>query len=416
MTEITGWNQGELLQEHEKTPFGELPKNREEYLFTRYKYHHPQSLLPAKYAKDYLRFIEPYIPEALISRLNFTEIKNLASFFTGRITSFFGFETRLNKNDGRADYLLAISSRKGEREALLSLLKKNDLSTQFLQKIEWQRIKTFIEQWSEDTSILSRKVIGLWLEFDTAYNQSAAPVPGLFVQIKPISKDENGNIEDFSWITKELLPILTGGNLTSKTEDMIKKSFTQLPNKSSILFVAAMISRKSSIIRTTIKMGVTQIVPYLESLGWQDEQNTLSSLLDEIKKYSTRIILHLNIGEELNPKIGLECSFSPDMYHCEKRWSAFFDYLIQKGVCLPEKKEQILSFMGVDQEDSHQEFTFESYVPSVKLNNANFTGAIVRYLSHIKIQYQPNQPITAKAYPGVRLFGRPNEVRDCSIQ
>ncbi len=355
---------------------------------------------------DYLKHIESSIPPELISPENYKTICHLASFFNENITSFFGFETRLHKTDGCADYLFAISSKKGEREALLKLLKEKQLPPSYHQHKDWKQIETFTESWCNPISILHKKVLGLWFEFDTAYKEPDVFVPGLFVQIKPIIKTDTGIVEDFSWINNELFPALTGKTLSEKNIDMINQSIQNLPDKSILLFVAAMISRETSTIRTTIKMNYNQIVPYLKSLGWKDKDDGLQQLLNEVHQHSSRIILHLDIGEEINPKIGLECSFAPDLYHYEVRWVDFFEYLIDKGACLPEKKKQILSFMGVDLKDDTSKFNLESFFPAVKFNDGNYSGALVRYLSHFKIQYLPGKPIAAKAYPGVRLFGK----------
>jgi len=75
--------------------------------------------LPLKYshAVDYLHSVESHIPKELVSSKNFTEIRDLADHFTGGITSFFGFESRLSDSKARSDYLFAVSSMKGEREA-----------------------------------------------------------------------------------------------------------------------------------------------------------------------------------------------------------------------------------------------------------------------------------------------------------
>ena len=77
-------------------------------------------------------------------------------------------------------------------------------------------------------------------------------------------------------------------------------------------------------------------------------------------------------------------------------------------MCLPEKKAMLLSFSGVDLDDPSEKFDFDSYMSVAKIPDNNFSKALVRYLNHIKITYTPNQPLEAKAYPGVRLFGRPH--------
>ncbi len=44
----------------------------------------------------------------------------------------------------------------------------------------------------------------------------------------------------------------------------------------------------------------------------------------------------------------------------------------------------------------------------MKIENNDFSSALVRYISHIKLVYEPDHVLSAKAYPGVRLFGCPN--------
>jgi hypothetical protein len=353
---------------------------------------------------DYLNHIESSIPRGLISQQNYNEIKTLASFFKCNITSFFGFETRLNKKDGRVDYLFAISKKNNEREEFLRLFDNNTLPSQFMKNQKWMQIEKFARKWTDKSSILYDKILGLWLEFDTSNVTREIPVPGLFFQIKPIRKDKSKTQEDYSWITDILIPASTGKEMNYKNKQKMLQSIENLPEGSLLLHVAAMISRDSSIIRTTIKMKPEQIIPYLTSLGWNDENDGLSKLVNSIQEYTTRIILHISIDDEINPKIGLECSFSPDLYHQEKRWEKLFDYLIQQGACLPQKKDLVLSANGISQEEPCEDF--QLFTPVVQLDSTISPKALVRYLSHIKIQYTPNEPFIAKAYPGVRLFGK----------
>jgi hypothetical protein len=132
-------------------------------------------------------------------------------------------------------------------------------------------------------------------------------------------------------------------------------------------------------------------------------------LLKDLAHQVSRVVLHITITENgVDQKIGLECSFAPDKYHLETRWRSFFNYLVKKGLCLPEKKDALLEFIGVDQDDTKRIFDTTSYRPIVKFENNDCSGALVRYISHIKLVYEPNQVLSAKAYPGVRLFGCPN--------
>ncbi len=39
------------------------------------------------------------------------------------------------------------------------------------------------------------------------------------------------------------------------------------------------------------------------------------------------------------------------------------------------------------------------------LSQDEYSKSLIRYISHIKLVYQPGEEIQAKAYPAVRLFG-----------
>ena len=136
----------------ESFPFGELREfqNRNRFICETLQLRKPS--LKNLTAVQYLSSVESNIPDELISAQNFTEMKKIASHFTSGITSFFGFESRLNSPDARADYLFAVSARKGEREALLDLITSGKLPETFLNKPEWQRIGNFVTEWANPNS------------------------------------------------------------------------------------------------------------------------------------------------------------------------------------------------------------------------------------------------------------------------
>ncbi len=355
---------------------------------------------------DYLSFIKPHMSDDLISSQNYDEIKNLASQFTGGLTSFFGFESHLSKSDARLDYLIAVSSQKGEREALLNLIKNGSLPDKFLNKQEWQNVGIFTEKWADPSSILYTNILGLWLEFDTSEKYNEALVPSIFLQTIPLRGDNSEDIEKCKWVTRIAIPMLTGRMVSEKLEKKFLNILEKLPKGASVFHIASMLSRNTEGMRLVIKrINPKDVVSYLESIGWADEDNGLRDLLKEIKKYSNCIRLHINISDQVDPEIGLECFISPDQYHKGQGWNEFFNHLVEKGMCLPNMKSALLDFPGVTQEDPSNEFNFESYLPSVKLTDNAFSKAIVRYISHVKISYKPGSPIKAKAYTGVRLFG-----------
>jgi hypothetical protein len=380
------------------------------------EYHHQQILehsitqreILSKNANptEYLCLVEPFLSEELVSSQNFVEIRNLAEYFTGGVTSFFGFETSLTKSENQSDFLFAVSSKRGEREALVNLMKNHDFLTLFGKNPAWQHVIKFSSAWINPDSMLYEKVLGIWFEFDAKDLVTDSPVPNIFIHPVPIQPSLTNGCADYQWLLHTALPLLKGECLPKTTEQKISDSIEKLPGEATLFQVGIMLARSNSLVRLVIKrIQPDQILPYLTSIGWSDDTNGLSSLIRELKKYVTRMVLHISVGEDIDTKIGLECSFAPDLYHQEHRWLDFFTYLKKKELCLPEKKTAVFRFPGIDQEDMTEDFNFQSYMTAAKIPDNHFSSALVRYISHVKISYEPHYPLDVKVYSGVRLFG-----------
>lgn len=365
----------------------------------------------------YLSFVEPNLPDGLISAQNYSEMKKLASRFTPNVTSFFGFESRLNSPDGRADFLFAVSSLGGEREALLRFLHNEHEAHQFLRHKEWQNIRDFVTTWANPASELYTNVLGLWLEFDTAYASQDSPIPCVFIHTIPLRITSSEEERTYDWAFDTALPLLLGHPLSSHLHQRLLEALRKLPEGASVMDIGVMLSRATTGARIVFRhLHPSQVIPYLESLGWSDINNELACIIKELQQKVTRVVLHITITEQgVDPKIGLECSFSPDRYHLETQWASFFDYLVRKGVCCPEKKTEVLNFLGVSQDHPSEPFNLSSYKIAVLVPSEASANALVRYISHVKLVYKPGRPLEAKVYPGVRLFGLQSTRRDLDV-
>ena len=390
--------------------YGELTefKNRSRFIIESVNLHR-HSLGDLKTA-ELLSSIESSIPETLISSRNIREMQRLASVFKASITSFFGFESHLTSTKAQADYLFAVSSLREERDALANLIRKKTLPEKFMKIPEWQNVCRFVLEWTNPDSLLFQNVLGMWFEFDMVENSSETPIPCIFLHTIPLRITAEEDTKKISWLTKNALPLVAGKELPEKIEQNLFQTIQQLPKDALVMDAGMMLSRQASGVRLIIaKIQPNQIIPYLTKLGWSEENEQLPVLLEELTQNVTRVVLHITVTENgIDQKIGLECSFAPDKYHLETRWQSFFNYLIKKGLCLPEKKDALLEFIGVDQEDTKKKFDTAMYRPIVKFENNDCSSALVRYISHIKLVYEPGHGLSAKAYPGVRLFGCPN--------
>ena len=362
-------------------------------------------------AVHYLRSIESCISQALISRQNYTEIKNLATHFIGGSTSFFGFESHLNSPDAYCDYQFAISSKRGEREILANHLQNGNFPETFLQQTEWQKVRNFLIDWATPHSILYDNVLGFWFEFDMDAPKNKPPIPSIFLHTIPFRNNSVMDIKKYEWLTRYALPLIIGHSLPEKIEQNLLLCIKKLPRGANICQFGIMLSRSIQGMRIVVnRIQPKEIIPYLEKLGWSHGTEELSQFIAELEKKVTRICIDIDILENgIGPKIGIECSYYPakhDQYQPEPRWLSFLSYLVEKNLCLPQKRAGLMDFLpeGTNQ-DEPQYYHQNELSIATKISSETATTVLVRQMGHVKIVYQPNHPLEAKAYFGARLFG-----------
>jgi len=360
-------------------------------------------------ASNYLNSSEPHILN-LVSKDNFREILNVARLFPGNLTSFLGFECRLGESNARADWAFAISGLNGDRYVLTNLLKEGYLPGQLLDQNEWRQIRDFSKAWADPESILNDKVQCFWLEFDMPKDSPDIPVPCVF--FGPTKLPEGASVNDFSnydWLTKMALPLLRGQPLSKAIEFNLKNCVERMPKNATLFQIGTLLSRSVNGVRIYInKLQPKDVLPYLNSIGWFDETGEFTRLINDIKDMADRFVLSFDVNEDgIGPRVGIELSFDSNVFQNETRWVKLLDYLVAKGLCLSEKRDALLSYSG-----SEKEFTDGIMEPlkavSGNLNNI-FSSTIVRYISHIKVVYQPGEILEAKAYPAVRLFEKSDD-------
>ena len=367
-----------------------------------------QKQLPVKsiLASNYLCKVEPFI-SSLISPEKFKEILSTAKYFPGNLTSFLGFEIHLRESKQRADWAFAISGAGGDRNVLVNLLKQGNFPFSFMQQPEWQQIAAFSEAWNGKDLRIKEQVKCFWLEFDMPQTDPAVLIPSVFFGPEKISQDTLQDVKtQFSWLINSALPLLRGRQLSKQVKQQILRCIQKIPPGASLFQVGTMLSRSTQDVRLYInKIHPQEIIPYLHALGWSEEDDKYQRLVEEIQTKAERYVLSFDVtADGIGPRIGLECSFEESRYHEETRWKELFDYLVEKEMCLPEKRDVLLQYPGVEDHDDFSGAVMKPIASVSQHLDEISSGSLVRYISHIKIVNVPGQPLESKAYPAVRLF------------
>lgn len=335
--------------------------------------------------------VNPYIPSALISSEHLEQINTTVQHLPAQITTFFGYECRLQESTPHADFLLCVYPNIG-RQILTG--EENLLAEKLFSVPSWNLIRSFAQEWANPASSFASKVLNMWLEFDIDESSSAIPVPSVFF------KPENHAIapgQDYQWL-KQALFALRGQPLSENVINCLTGCVEALPSEGYAFQIAAMFSRPMNFLRLCLRnIEVGEIPLYLKRIGWTGNQATLTQLLNWLSERVNNITLNLDVSDEVLPTIGLECYFNFDSTVYE-RIESFLDELVEKGLCLPEKRDGLLAYPGL----VHQGINAQDWPLYLKWESVFYKrdkiSVFWRFLHHIKFVLRPDGRLEAKAY------------------
>ena len=362
---------------------------------------------PIKFASNYLSIAKTYMSDVVVDPKNFADIQSVAQYFPSNLTSFLGFECRLGATDRRTDLAFAISGIGKDRQALVDVMRNGSLPEQFIQQQEWKQLEGFTKSWADASSALHDKIKCFWLEFDMPESLPAIPIPCVFFGLAKLPKGvSNNNGSQYEWIARDALPLLQGRQLPENLENNLMECLEKMPKNASLFQVGTMLSRSTNAIRLCVnKLSPIQILPYLNSIGWTDETGEFTSLIGELEDKADRFVIDFDVTENgIGPKVGIELSFTGNRFQNETRWDQLFDYLVEKGMCIPKKRDALLGYQGMGNDEIFSGGIMKPVTSAVTHFDSQSPSTTVRYINHVKIVYQQGQPMEAKAYPAVRLF------------
>lgn len=356
---------------------------------------------------DYLKVVRPHLSPSLISDETLSDIQALAHIFPGMITSFFGFECRLGIKDAKADFLLCAKPHEQGREILADQNAKMKLPSAFFTQSVWNRIREFCVNWADVTSPLSENVKNVWLEFDLDKSPAEIPIPSFFFGSETIRTNASAP-SDFQshsyqnqWVIENALKTLRGDSVSPDIKRKLIDCFNSLPPEAYVFQIGTMLARATDAVRICVRdISTDQIPEYLTCIGWQGSMSDLNKLIVKLGEFVDRVDLDLDVGSAILPKIGLEC-YLDQLPEFEPRWQLFLDELVKDGICIPEKRDALLSYEGISDEKSASAL-WPPYLLEMSKDMESRVGSIIyRLINHIKIVYQPSFPLEAKAYLAV---------------
>lgn len=325
--------------------------------------------------ENYLNVVVPHLPEELVSASALSNIRALSQVLPP--FSLAGFESRLGTAQPIVDLLV--------RFPRLQL----PIPQSFLSHSAWRSLHTLCEEWVQPTTELYDQLQHIWLEFDLDKSPASVPIPCLFLSFSETVRGARSLVNLAHHLPEHTVSPSMAVNLTQCAH--------ALPSNARIEHLGAMLSRPNQAIRVVVSgIRLQQIPGYLTSIGWQDSTDRLPALISDLsERVDSVAILDLDVGEQIYPKIGIECFTRQPSQPMQRQ--QFLDYLVKQGLCTSEKQAAIAQWSGFSQHTPQDNAAPNLMWGDLFLRSRAYS-IFWRSVSHIKLSYHPHHPLEAKAY------------------
>jgi hypothetical protein len=352
--------------------------------------------------ENYLQVVLPHLSPELVSPEALFNIQPIAKIFPPSSEGLFEF--RLGANNSKVDFSVLATDLIGSNNSIGEINSVVNLSNIMITNPIWRRIQDFCSICCQPNSLLSSNAENIWLEFDLDEPSDNLPIPSLFLGLKEWDLEKPDTqiskiIDEQRQTIKTALQILFEDNLSPLIENNLNFCVNSLPPGSQVLYVGAMFSRQLDAVRVNIAgIPIDALEDYLTQIGWTYSVKPLKEIIKLLTQFVDAVILNLDIGTSVFPKIGLECLLAKKNSRLEPKWQLLLDCLVEQGLCTTEKHDAILNWSGYSDNKSHPDLWPDNLSNVSQFLGSRWYSICFRNLNHIKIVYHPDCNLEAKAY------------------
>lgn len=331
--------------------------------------------------KRYLEVVAPYLDSVLVDDLAWARLRAVAALLPP--CSLAGLELRVREGRTPVDFFVRLPYADPE------------LSPWLLRHPVWRAVQGMADAISNPSSRLHDQVRRLFLEFDLDQTPSEVPIPALFLVLNT----------DRAFTAEELLAAVDALGIHPRAsaggKEALDCCLAALPPGAAPAHLGVMLSRPGGALRVVIHGMPLEATPsYLESIGWQDPDQQLVSLIRDMSALSDPVaLLNLDVSGRLCPKVGVEFYVRGDAEHLP-RWTALLAFLVDRKLASPAKAKALLSWPGFTEAGGGDRTWPENLAMGDLLFRAQATSLFWRTINHVKLGYEPGHAPEVKAYLG----------------
>lgn len=287
-------------------------------------------------AANYIQSIGQNIEKELISDSALSYLERIAAHLPQAL-SFIELECRLTENDPLVDLILRISSSHEERDFLSGDRKDPLLSEAFATSKEWRLLRKLAKRWRDPFHFLDQWIPAIYLEFDGDHAFETVPIPSVFTtldspQVRLPVENPYLKMPEFA-STCEMAQILLGDQFTDSLKTQTLHCFESLCESSRMFYSGVMLGRGQKGLRLSAFLPQSQIIPYLERLGWDFSFKEVKNILEKVAEFlPPDVQIDFDINDKILPRFALHLVIED----IEPR-KAFLRRLVDLGICSPTK-------------------------------------------------------------------------------
>ena len=304
----------------------------------------------------------------------------------------FGFELRLEAGPLGADFLAFANPATGD----LAALAEHPIPPGLRAAPAWRALDRLAAACANGAP-LHGKLENLWLEMDTT--GEAPLLPSLFFM--PVAMLRKGRQDHAAAlaITEEALGVVAAETPACLASGSLRRCFAPLPPAASIFQVGVMNARPSRYIRICVALhNQRTALAYLQAVGFPGDLGDVHRRLAWLRRYTNRLRFDLDLGEEVAPKLGVECYLGGP--GPERHWRDFLAALCREGSCDPAKAEALLAYVGESRPEDEPGTWPATFAEAAAWLGRGNRPVLVRSIHHVKVVLAPGKALEAKAYLG----------------
>ena len=345
-----------------------------------------------KHSFDHLLgVLDCFLPPELVVPEMWANIRKTAS----RLVPIYhgGLECRLSPDRRQVDLHQCIRHDQGEPELLIEHIQQSG----WKQHAAWKQIEQICRQWRRPSSSLHRCVAEIWLEFDIHHHIGDAPIPSIFLQLRPPESSSLIIDELIADVLTALDPVAPRCALQT-LQTALKRCSDRCPAEACISHIGLMLARKQDLVRINIKgLSAQQWPHFFHDIGWPGSASRFAELVDPLYDRLEQLVFCLDVGRRTAPGVGLECLVESGSNR-RGAWADFLEGLTDSGMCSPEKSNAIIDWEKIIKPPNTPQLWPENLIMEALLRGPDRFSLISQAINHIKIVYDPVRPPEAKAY------------------